>query len=464
MHDDPLERRLRAALRRDADDLPFTITPAELERRLAHRSRLTGRRRASLLLAAAVGIGLLGVGGVVGGLLGDVTESQPPSQIADATPADTTPPIPSGPIRLGTLGEFVAGSIGNEVVIAQAYEPIDVAGVDPEALGPDIRVSLGTIAGSTRYQLTFVCRGSGNAAFTVLALPPVGSESTSEVECDAAVYTQPIHADGPQSVLLSAPLESSWRIVVRRLDGDDPGFPMEPSFIELPPGQQELVRSELESTTADGRQWVDSGLVVQEIGSVPARTGYEARIWCTGGDDVRLILGDDLEGTIVASLETAVPCDSRIHDPFLGVPMPFGSRVFVAAAPESRWSILIGAKVPPIALAEDQPGWQIQVGFGPHLSFDPTEHGFSAPGVDGGGPVLIVFACAGPSPIDVTVDVGATAGKRQETFTASCLPDGAETGQTFDVRASTVDLTYAAPVGTWTAISILVPDPLPDEG
>jgi hypothetical protein len=237
---------------------------------------------------------------------------------------------------------------------------------------------------------------------------------------------------------------------------------MEPSFIELPPGQQELVRAELQSTTANGRRWVDSGLLFEEIGSVPARTGYEARIWCTGGDDVRLILGDDLDGTIVPIIETAVPCDSRIHDPGFAIPMPFGSRVFVAAAPESRWSILIGAEVAPIGLAGDQPGWQRQVGFGPHLSFDPTEQGFSAPGVDGGGPVLIVFACAGPSPIDVTVDVGATVGKRQETFTASCVPDGAETGQTFDVRASNVDLTYAAPVGTWTAISILVPDPLPE--
>ena len=64
----------------------------------------------------------------------------------------------------------------------------------------------------------------------------------------------------------------------------------------------------------------------------------------------------------------------------------------------------------------------------------------------------------------MTVDVGATIGERQEAFTASCLPDGAETSQSYDVKASNVDLTYAAPVGTWTAISILVPDPRPDEG
>jgi hypothetical protein len=460
MHDDPIERRLRAALRREAEALPFTITSAELERRVALRSRRSAGRRSTYLLAAAVGIGLLGVGGVVGGLLGDVTESQPPSQVAD-----TTPPIPSGPIRLGTLNEFVAGSIGDEVVIAHAYEPIDVTGVDPEALRAEARVSLGTIAGSTRYQLTFVCEGSGKADFTIVAVPPVGSaRSITEVECDAAVYSQQIHADGPQVVFLSAPRESSWRIVVRRLDGTDPGFPMEPSFIELPPGQQELVRAELQSTTANGRRWVDSGLVVEEIGSVPARTGYEARIWCAGGDDVRLILGDDLEGTTVPNIETAVPCDSRIHDPGFAIPMPFGSRVFVAAAPESRWSILVGAEVPPIGLANDQPGWQRQVGFGPHLSFDSTEHGFSAPGVDGGGPVLIVIACAGNADIEVTVDAGRELDERQETLIAACTPEGAETSQSFELDGSTVHLTLAEPIGTWTAISILVPDPIPEEG
>lgn len=462
MHDDLLERRLRAALHRDADDLPFTITPAELERRLAHRSRLTGRRRASLLLAAAVGIGLLGVGGVVGGLLGEVTESPRPSSVAEASPA-----VPSaGPMDLGSLDEVIGTAIGGEVVMAHAHDHVDVGGSVPaDALPSHVSMSLGTITGSSRYQLTVACLGEGVAALDIRLPGSRGPRSGPDVECDGGFYTQPIDAGAPREIALVAPQLASWRVVIRRLEGDQPDAPGGPPLLEVLRGSELLVRADDQSILSTAPAWRDSGLLLQKVGGVPERWEYTTRATCVGGESVRLILGHELgDGTVEATTETLVPCDNRAHDAGIGVPGLYGSDVYVAAPPEARWSILVSAEAPPIALAEDQPGWQIQVGFGPHLSFDPTEHGFSAPGVDGGGPVLIVFACAGPSPIDVTVDVGATAGKRQETFTASCLPDGAETGQTFDVRASTVDLTYAAPVGTWTAISILVPDPLPDEG
>src|SRR6185369_11737457 len=59
MHDELTERRLRSALREAGDGLSFTITAAELERRMALRGRRSGNSRLTLLLAAAVAIGAL---------------------------------------------------------------------------------------------------------------------------------------------------------------------------------------------------------------------------------------------------------------------------------------------------------------------------------------------------------------------------------------------------------------------
>jgi len=67
MRDELLELRLRDALRSAASGLDLTITAAELERR-----RVLRRRRSwtgGVLLAAAVGIGLVGAAGVAGGWL-----------------------------------------------------------------------------------------------------------------------------------------------------------------------------------------------------------------------------------------------------------------------------------------------------------------------------------------------------------------------------------------------------------
>jgi hypothetical protein len=461
MHDDQLERRLSAALRREGDDLPFTITAAELERRLILRGRLTTGRRSTLLLAAAVGIGLLGVGGVVGGLLGDVTETAPPSQVADASPSSTDP------VNLGSLDEVIDVAIGSEVVMAQARDHVDVGGNVPADALPELAsMSLGTITGSSRYQLTLACLGDGAAALDIRLPGSRGPRSGPEVACDGAFYTQPIVADEPREIGLVAPRLASWRLVIRRLEGDEPDPPGSgPPLLEIPPGNQELVRVDEQVILGTAPTWGDSGLPLQKVGGLPARWQYATHASCVGGESVRLIVGHELgDGTLAATSETLFPCDNRIHDAWIGMPGPYGSDVYVAAPPEARWSILVSGEAPPIATAQDRPGWQMQVGFGPHLEFDPMEQRTSAPGIDGGGLVLVVVACAGTSPIEVTVDLGRRVDVRQETFDVACTPDGAETGQTFDVNGSNVTLTYAAPVGTWTAISILVPDPLPEGG
>ena len=113
MHDDALERRLAEAFQDEAASLPFTITAAELERRLAVRRRGMAGRRLTLLLAAAVGISLFGVGGALSGLF---DQKQP----APTTPVSVVVPTfgPTEPVRVGlpTLDDLVAVDPGSVLV------------------------------------------------------------------------------------------------------------------------------------------------------------------------------------------------------------------------------------------------------------------------------------------------------------------------------------------------------------
>jgi hypothetical protein len=122
MHDDLLERRLGAALHDEAGSLPFTITTAELERRMALRRQSVAGRRLALFLAAAVAIGLFGIGGAIGGLfhqpLPTASES---NRVVVASPHASLPissePAATPPIRLAQAptGWRLSGSLGPDL-------------------------------------------------------------------------------------------------------------------------------------------------------------------------------------------------------------------------------------------------------------------------------------------------------------------------------------------------------------
>jgi hypothetical protein len=119
-----------------------------------------------------------------------------------------------------------------------------------------------------------------------------------------------------------------------------------------------------------------------------------------------------------------------------------------------------------VALVRELPGWQLSAGTGPDLAFDTGTQVFTGPGVEGGGPVLIAVSCAGTGTIEVLVTLRqATEGQVTETehaqFDAHCEPDGATTSQSFATADAYVDVEYTTTTGTWSAVSILVPDPLP---
>jgi hypothetical protein len=91
MHDTGIEDRLRAALRGEGDDLPLTITAAELERRLAARQRQRNSRRVSYLAAAVAIVAIGTIGAAANGWLRLPAVGTAPDQVNPiaATPGRT---------------------------------------------------------------------------------------------------------------------------------------------------------------------------------------------------------------------------------------------------------------------------------------------------------------------------------------------------------------------------------------
>lgn len=471
MHDEQLERRLRRELREDARQLPFTITAAELERRLAARDRSLGGRRLGLLLAAAVGIGLFGIGGAMGGLFDDPTPSLPaPSPVAEASgPVPTTPP--SAPRTLPSLDDMLADGDPATVVLAQSHGP--AAGPDPAPAGVVVdasSVNLGAIVGSTELEVSVACLGASGIRFSVGAGIVGGFNPGLGIDCDGSVRTVPVAAGGGKDVWLTATKPASWRIVIREVVGtgtSGPGDP-EPPILEAADGDEELVRLENRTVEPSGPGSIDGDLVREDVGALPGRHGYTVQLWCVDGDSIRYIHGDEIDGAFVARTTTQVECDGFVHRIVLSIPEPFGSRVYIAADRETRWSVVVSGEQPPVALVRELPGWQLSAGAGPDLAFDTGTQAFTGPGVEGGGPILIAVSCAGTGTIEVSVRLEhTTTGQVTEDsyaqFNARCEPDGATTSPSFATADAYVDVAYTTTAGTWVAVSILVPDPLPSQ-
>jgi hypothetical protein len=178
---------------------------------------------------------------------------------------------------------------------------------------------------------------------------------------------------------------------------------------------------------------------------------------CEPGSTLRVLFGDEIAGELVADAETVVSCNGAAQDVRLDVPYPGGSKVYVAAPAGATWSLLVSSETPPVQLTRTSPGWQLSGGVGPSFSFETHTIGLSGAG-DGDDHVQVVLACTGSASIEVVVEDGTPIGTHRQQFEATCSPEGAITSQTFKVSEHGVSVSYLAPKGTWTALSILVPD------
>jgi hypothetical protein len=341
MHDDLLERRLRAALKGEAGHLPFSITAAELERRMARRGR-SQPRRLTLLLAATFAIGGLGAAGLLAGL--QQRHPSPSDAAADATSPATMAPstTPSGP-TLPTLDELIAQAPPG-VLVASAHGPSD---------GPGVAVSLGelndqlfaysalgVIQGSGDYVITMACFSAGS--LKVAVLPAVGEGQTIEgprIACGLhAIEQRTVHLDGPAEVWIGYHAPASWRVAV-----SSPFTPSSlPSAEPIIPAIDPAAAGEL-ARVDDGRvgdadpAWGASGLRLAHVADLPARRFYAVRVWCEPGALVRIVFGD----AIAVDLDALVACDGQIHEMGFDLRLPRGSVLGVAAAPGAHWSLVV---------------------------------------------------------------------------------------------------------------------------
>jgi hypothetical protein len=466
MHDDPLERRLRTTLRDEADRLPFTITAAELERRISLRGRMTGSRRLTLLLAAAVAIGGLGVGGLIGGMLDPSDPSPAPSPVAEASQPPETETTPPASIALPDLDELLAADEPGVVVFAQTHGPASGPEPVPGVVSLVLPAPLVRIHNSTRdgdYAVTLACRGGTARIFVSRDEPDLNPQTA----CDGRVQLMTVRLFEGQDLRLVFSEPASWRVVLRRAASTGPTTPPSPARLEVEGAQEEL-SSIVDATTAGGSVTPTvTGMLgtTQKVDVLPARLSYHVQASCVGTSPMRFAFGDDATGTLVTTTITQVPCDGRAHAVLLGVPEPFGTSVHVAAEPTTTWSLLVASLPTPVRLAEDLPGWTTVAGIGPELEFVEAIHSFAGLAVDGGGPFRVSLDCAVDDSVEGSVEAievkvqGGGGSTDLGSFVALCAPGGLATTETFETQSyDGVRVEYAVVAGQWTALSILVPD------
>lgn len=463
MHDDlndPFERRLRSVLREEARSIPFLITAAELERRAVLRGR-RGPARLTLLLAAAVTIGALGAGALLGGL----ATTPDASPTAPVTAIESSRPGPEAARTLPTLDELFAANRA-PVLIAQAHGPADGSAEQDVPLpgAPFPSTHLGVVYGGSDYLIAAACLGVSPDVTLRLDIRRPGQRGPAgptgpDVPCDGTVVETSVRLEDAADVSVRTTGSASWRVVVR---GNPASLPQATANPVLPPaeaGRQALVDVQL-GTVESGFAWGTRGWRIEEAGVVSARLGYGASIWCPSGSELRLVFGSEAQGEITPTTETHLACDGLVHDLWQGIASPHGSPVFVAAAPGTQYSLLVTSDAPPIELLSEKAGWELTSGFGPSLSFDDMPHGVSGIGPEGGGRVAIGFVCAGTQGIAVTIELGEEYGERRDRFIAACTPEGATTFREFEIPSPAATLTFVERPGTWTAVSFFVPSDL----
>jgi hypothetical protein len=460
MHDQQLERNLRSALRAEGDRLALTITAAELERRLALRRRHP--RLASLGLAAAVAIGLLGLVGVLSGWFDRQTVVNPAPQ-PSASPASgpsglsSASPAPVAALFLPSLDDLVTRGDRDAVVLAQES---GAKGGQPKFAPTNPSVDLGPLAGPADYEITYACIGRSEAS---LSLKPVASDgelvSISHVSCNGSIQTASFHASGPARLVTGTETPSSWRFVVRRALAKGPPPAL---TIRLPePDAEERVLF-----TASGQHpdpdytaiQTGGGIITPRVvGSIPPLDGYRVRVSCAGPAPLRYAIGADNADTgVVTYSMTEVACDGAIHDGRFDIALPNGAPVFVATDDRDAWNLLVTTDPAPVSIAPNENGWALKIATGPDLTFDAQPNSLVSLIENPVREIRVVVSCFGGHSVKVDVAGTGSTAVFIGSFTALCEPGQATTSSaTFSLPTSDgFEITAVPDTKMWVAITV----------
>jgi hypothetical protein len=460
MLDQSLEQKLRAALRTEGDDLPLTITAAELERRLALRRRGGLSPLTSLGLAAAVGIGLLGLVAVAGGWLEQRPATVPnPSASAGPTPVAALP-APSVAAVLPTLDDLLGPLDPATIVHAQTVGPADAPPVrafdpaDQAATGTTMDFSPVVRAGVDR--LWTACLGPAQLDIEIRTAGSADPHEAIGITCDGSVTSHQVGLETGDTIGLRSATPVSWRFVDEARGQPVPDASSIPDVIEAPAGDETL----LDATSADDRAVApdvdpSTGLATWSIGGLPVRAGYRVTVACAGPRPVRYRIGGIDPGPAPdATTLTSVACDGAAHQDGLDLVMATGTDVAVVADPRDSWQILVTADRPPFAIPENGGGWEMSSALGPSYFTDAVPVMTSL--VGGDGPVRVVINCAGATTVTGTIEIGVPVPSRPDPFTIDCSaqPTGATLERIYPRGANQVTI-VTDPLGAtiWLAVT-----------
>jgi hypothetical protein len=372
MHDQPLEARLRAVLHDEGDGLPFTITTADLERRLLQRRRGRPGRLSAVGIAAAATVALVGLAAVVGSRddHGPIDPGRPSATAvssgrAAVTPGPTDPPPPAFP----TLGELVGQLDPRRLVRMGSAGPFGSPPDDVGVHGKPIEAGSMTLDPMTEagtYRIRTVCLGAGPIAIEVM---PAGGQRGIEalpIACDSATTVRDLRLDAGDAVRVTHPAGVGWRLSI---EAEQPTSAQPPAYepIGAPDdGWAELARSVngvIDPDVVPPSYAEPAGghdVNVQYDGmAIPARDEYEILVSCAGPGTVRYHFDATLAdvqrtGEFGDYAAGGTVCDGRVHRDRLDVALPSGSLVYVLASQRIAFEVVIRAKTPPIAVATDE--------------------------------------------------------------------------------------------------------------
>ncbi|HEX2754520.1 MAG TPA: hypothetical protein VHM48_03605 [Candidatus Limnocylindrales bacterium] len=470
MLDHSLEQKLRAALRTEGDDLAFTITSEELERRLALRRRGGLSPLASLGLAAAVGVGMLGLAAVVGGWFDPRPAVGPlPSRsavVVQASPSATPSPAPSGgPLALPSLDELLGTIDPARVVRAEAVGPNgglgDQLGAFNSPIEPNV-VTFDPVATSGTYYVLAVCAGDGRVVMIVVRADGQSIEEVP-ITCDGARSLRQMGLEAGSSLQVTSVGHSGWRVVLLAPDRPAPHAATIDRGGVVPEGADVALEAESRTLEPDYTDILTGGGIQSrtEVGSLATRTRYDVYISCAGPTSVRYAFGGRRSsdepvdpGVLIEYVAGEVECDGTLQHDVIELTLG-GGDVSVTAEDRTVWRIVVTQEKPPIASAPDEGGWTLSSGGGPNLDINGQLEDATMAGNAAGGDIRIVVSCSGATTLDLIVDTGPVVGQRVDHLSVDCR-EGFGTVEKVYAKAGPYIEVTSDPHGvrTWIAITV----------